>query len=230
MLRLTQQQELTDADPAPPDTAEATSEVTVETLTELADELRATNKRLEIAQRQLHQLATTDPLTGCHNRRFFDEIIAHEVQRHHRYGIPLTCIFIDVDRFKTVNDCLGHAMGDRLVQHLAHLLKRHVRCADYVFRWGGDEFVVLMSCPEGEAQRKAATIKSAFGASLRRWALPPGVGLSIGVAELGRSGADIEALLIEADTRMYADKKANRRPALEAGTEPRFVEPDASVA
>ena len=204
--------------------------ISPDALTKLAADLQLANRRLEAAQRQLHQLATTDPLTGCHNRRFFDEIIAHEVQRHHRYGIPLTLVFIDVDRFKSVNDNLGHPMGDRLMQHLALLLKRHVRCADYVFRWGGDEFVVLMSCCEREAKRKSAKLKSAFGASVRRWALPPGVGLSIGCAQLGQGAPDIESLIREADTRMYTDK-ASRRTTVRANHEMQApAQPDASVA
>ena len=149
----------------------------------------------------------TDPMTGCHNRRFFDEMITHEVQRHRRYGIPLTLIFIDVDRFKTVNDCLGHAMGDRLIQHLARLLQRVIRGSDYVFRWGGDEFLALMSCTERDALRKSAQLKSQFDVSIEGWGLPPGIGLSTGCAELGCAAPDVKSMLDEADARMYADKR-----------------------
>ena len=154
----------------------------------------------------------TDPLTGCHNRRFFDQIIDREVQRHVRYNIPLTLLFVDVDRFKSVNDDMGHAMGDRLVQHVAGLLQRHVRGSDYVFRWGGDEFVALMSCTEREAGSKSAMLKAGFDSSVQRWALPPGLGLSVGCAEFGHAAGNIEALLVEADARMYADKHRRQAP------------------
>ena len=172
----------------------------------LASELRDASQRLESAQNQLHQLANTDPLTGCHNRRFYEEVIDDEVQRHQRHGLPLTVVFIDVDRVKEVNDGLGHAMGDRLIQQVARLLKRHVRADDFVFRWGGDEFLILMTCGEAEAQRKGTRLKQAFAGSVRRWGLPLGVGLSIGCAELGRKGSDIGALIQTADDRMYDDK------------------------
>lgn len=157
-------------------------------------------------------VAMTDPLTGCHNRRFFDQIIDREVQRHVRYNIPLTLLFVDVDRFKSVNDDMGHAMGDRLVQHVAGLLQRHVRGSDYVFRWGGDEFVALMSCTEREAGSKSAMLKAGFDSSVQRWALPPGLGLSVGCAEFGHAAGNIEALLVEADARMYADKHRRQAP------------------
>ena len=181
------------------------------TLKKLASDLRAASQQLESAEQQLHELATTDPLTGCHNRRFYGEIIDHEFERHRRNGWPMTLVFIDIDGVKLVNDHLGHAMGDRLIRRVATLLKRHVRSNDYVIRWGGDEFVVLMTCSETEARRKGTTLKRAFSASIRRWALPSGVGLSIGCAELGPATDDVETLVRQADDRMYADKKKHRK-------------------
>ena len=109
-------------------------------------ELRVSNAQLEAAQGELRQLVTTDALTGCRNRRYFDEIIGREVQRHRRYHIPLSLVFMDVDRFKSINDTLGHDEGDRVLQRVAAFLLRNVREVDYVFRWGGDEFLILMSC------------------------------------------------------------------------------------
>src|SRR5262245_9343724 len=90
-------------------------------------ELRVTNTRLATAQEELRHLVTTDALTGCRNRRYFDQVIGREVQRHRRYNIPLSLVFIDVDRFKTVNDTLGHEAGDRLLQRVAGFLIRNVR-------------------------------------------------------------------------------------------------------
>ena len=83
----------------------------------------------------------------------------------------------------------------------------------------GDEFILLITCTEAEARRKGTKLKKAFASSVRRWSLPPGIGLSVGCAELGRSADDIKTLIQRADERMYADKKSRaatrgrRRPA-----------------
>ena len=86
------------------------------TFEDMTYELRRTNRRLESAQGELRQMVTTDALTGCRNRRFFDEVIGREMQRHRRYHIPLSLLFVDVDRFKAINDTLGHDAGDRVLQ------------------------------------------------------------------------------------------------------------------
>src|SRR6185503_14305874 len=94
-------------------------------------ELRMTNRRLEAAREELQQAAITDPLTGCHNRRFLEQVMDRELQRHARFGLPLSLLFIDVDRFKAVNDALGHEAGDRVLKYVAGFLMRHIREADY---------------------------------------------------------------------------------------------------
>src|SRR5207302_1947263 len=123
-------------------------------------ELRQTNRRLEAAQEELLQAAITDPLTGCHNRRFLEQVIDRELQRHERFKLPLSLLFIDIDRFKAINDTLGHAAGDRVLQYVARFLHRHIREADYIFRWGGDEFLILITCAGEDARRKALALKS----------------------------------------------------------------------
>src|ERR1019366_1425167 len=128
-------------------------------------ELRVTNRRLETAREELLQAAITDPLTGCHNRRFLDQVIDRELQRHARFNLPLSLLFVDVDRFKAVNDALGHDAGDRVLQYVARFLKRHIREADYIFRWRGDEFLVLITCAGDEARRKASVLKTSFDAA-----------------------------------------------------------------
>ncbi len=170
-------------------------------------ELRVTNTRLEAAQDELRQMVTTDALTGCRNRRYFDEVIGREVQRHRRYHIPLSLVFVDIDRFKTINDTLGHDEGDRVLQRVAAFLLRNVREVDYVFRWGGDEFLILMSCREAEALRRATALQAAFTTSPDADGLPSGVGLSLGCTEVGPQDDDIFALIKTADERMYRNKK-----------------------
>ncbi len=170
-------------------------------------ELRGTNTRLAAAQNELRQMVTTDALTGCRNRRYFDEVINREVQRHRRYHIPLSLVFIDIDRFKTINDTLGHDEGDRVLQRVATFLLRNVREVDYVFRWGGDEFLILMSCREAEAIRRSAALQEAFSTSPDADGLPAGVGLSVGCAEITDNTEDILGLIRSADERMYENKR-----------------------
>jgi diguanylate cyclase (GGDEF)-like protein len=180
------------------------------TFEDMTYELRVTNRELEAAQSELRDLVTTDPLTSCRNRRFFDEVIGRELERHRRYRIPLSLLFVDVDRFKAINDTLGHEAGDRVLQQVAAFLVHRVREADYVFRWGGDEFLILISCKEEEAQRKGAELQASFGRSSKAVALPEGVGLSIGCTEVPPEARDIMPIVKEADERMYADKKRSR--------------------
>jgi diguanylate cyclase (GGDEF)-like protein len=177
------------------------------TFEDMTYELRLTNKRLESAQGELQQLVTTDPLTGCRNRRYFHEVISREMERHRRYHIPLSLLFVDVDRFKAINDALGHDSGDRVLQRVAVFLVRNVREADYVFRWGGDEFLILMSCREEQALHKAKELQKAFASSPEPASLPSGVGLSVGCAEVPPDATDIMAIVKIADERMYRDKK-----------------------
>jgi diguanylate cyclase (GGDEF)-like protein len=177
-------------------------------------ELRMTNRRLEAAREELLQAAITDPLTGCHNRRFLEQVMDRELQRHARFKLPLSLLFIDIDRFKQINDTLGHEAGDRVLQYVARFLKKHIREADYVFRWGGDEFLVLITCSGDEAARKAALLKSSFDAAPEAVELPPGIGLSVGWAAVPPETEDLLPLVHEADERMYADKgKAVKPPA-----------------
>ena len=171
-------------------------------------ELRMTNRRLESAREELLQASITDPLTGCHNRRFLEQVMYRELQRHRRFNLAMSLLFIDIDRFKAINDSLGHDAGDRVLQYVARFLKRHIREADYVFRWGGDEFLALITCTGEEARRKAAMLKSNFDAAPDAVELPPGIGLSVGWIEVPPGTNDLMPLVAEADARMYVDKGA----------------------
>ena len=171
-------------------------------------ELRLSNRRLEAAREELRNLALTDPLTGAYNRRFFDEIIGRELERHRRAGQGLSVVFMDIDRFKTVNDVHGHAIGDTLLRDVAEFLKRKLRETDYVFRWGGDEFLVLMSCPEADAVKRMATLESEYENAPLVTSLGSGVGLSVGCAEAPPGTKNIEPIIAAADENMYLKKRA----------------------
>jgi diguanylate cyclase (GGDEF)-like protein len=180
------------------------------TFEDMTYELRRTNARLESAQSDLRQLVITDPLTGCRNRRFFHEVIGRELQRHRRYANPLSILFIDIDRFKAINDTLGHETGDRVLRQVAGFLLRNIREADYVFRWGGDEFLVLLTCEEEEAQVRGRQLQQGFEASPEVSTLPAGVGLSVGSVEVPATARDVMPYVQMADERMYANKKRSR--------------------
>jgi diguanylate cyclase (GGDEF)-like protein len=177
---------------------------------DMTDEIRRTNLALATANEQIKQMAITDPLTGCYNRRFFDEIGRREMQRHRRYGKPLAVVFVDINRFKYLNDRFGHDMGDTVLRTLGGMLRRHVRQSDYVIRWGGDEFLLLLTCTVNEAAGKAEELKTAFAVERDAAGLPAETGLSIGVAEVENTAETLSNAIRLADSVMYRDKLAER--------------------
>jgi diguanylate cyclase (GGDEF)-like protein len=177
---------------------------------DMTAELRRTNRELEAANDAVKRLAITDPLTGCHNRRFFDEIERREMQRHRRYGAPLSVVFVDINHFKKLNDTLGHDRGDDALRAIGVMLRRQVRQSDYVIRWGGDEFVLLLTCGENEARAKTAELKRAFSEERETANLPELVGLSMGVAAVSLDADNLREAIREADARMYRDKLGER--------------------
>jgi diguanylate cyclase (GGDEF)-like protein len=177
---------------------------------DMTGELQRTNRELAAAHAELQRLAITDTLTGCYNRRFFEQIEARELQRHHRYGSPLSVMFVDVNRLKQLNDTRGHEAGDAALRGIGALLRRHLRSSDYVIRWGGDEFLLLLTCGLAQAQQKAADLKIAFAADLAATQLPSDVGLSAGVAEVASDASTLHDALRLADERMYDDKFSTR--------------------
>jgi diguanylate cyclase (GGDEF)-like protein len=174
---------------------------------DMSAELQAINMDLAQSQLDLQAAAVTDPLTGCYNRRFFDEVVERELERRRRHAIPLSLLFIDCDNLKAINDTRGHSVGDDVLRLIAELIRKHVRRSDYVFRWGGDEFLVLLSCDERQALGKARDIQDAFKAQPLVQQLPPDAGLSIGGVDVPAETRDILPLIREVDARMYAKKR-----------------------
>ena len=174
---------------------------------DMSAELHAINRDLAQTQRDLQAAAVTDPLTGCYNRRFFDEVAERELERHRRHGMPLSLVFIDCDNLKAINDGLGHSAGDEVLRLVADVIREHVRRSDYAFRWGGDEFLVLLSCSEEDAAAKAAAIQYAFAADQLTRRLPAGSGLSIGCVGVPPNTRDLVPIIRDVDARMYANKR-----------------------
>ncbi len=107
-------------------------------------ELTAQVKKTEEANSRLAILSITDDLTGVYNRRFLHERLKEEIGRAARYDQVLSCIMLDIDNFKQVNDTHGHLAGDYVIKELAGILKESVRAIDIVARFGGDEFTILL--------------------------------------------------------------------------------------
>jgi len=165
------------------------------------------NERMQELRRQANQ----DSLTGLKNRRRFEEDLRTELARSHRYGTPGALMMIDLDRFKRVNDTLGHQAGDRVIAEIAATIHGRTRETDVLARLGGDEFaVVLPSCDVDEARAVAAEIATAIGERSGSDDAPP-VTASIGVTPFGAGQRlSYETLLARADAAMYEAKRAGR--------------------
>jgi diguanylate cyclase (GGDEF)-like protein len=160
---------------------------------------------------QLQNAATTDPLTGLFNRRAMAERLSAELSRTTRHQIRTSIISIDVDRFKLVNDTLGHAAGDRLLVQISLLLKQQCRTLDAVGRMGGDEFLIILPMTTAEeAMVFVQRVQQGLGmleVQSPEFGRPS---LSIGVAEAPRHGATPDAILAAADAALYRAKRGGR--------------------
>lgn len=155
--------------------------------------------------------AVTDPLTGVLNRYELQVILGNQLAQARRYGKPVSCLMIDVDKFKVVNDTYGHPSGDAALRQVAGILKEAVRGSDVVFRYGGEEFMVLLpdTMLEGAValaeKIRMLTASHPFGEGERIFFLT----LSVGAAVLreGESGSD---MIMRADAALYRAKALGR--------------------
>lgn len=161
--------------------------------------------------KKLQVNAATDPLTGLHNRRFFDESCEKELNRAKRYGHTLAFVLLDLHKLKEVNDQRGHLEGDSILQLAATTLRKTLRASDTAFRIGGDEFALLLPVTDSEqATTLCRRIRSQYETELRPLRLGVGVTLDFGVAVYPQDGDQQRALLSLADERLYALKHAGR--------------------
>ncbi len=159
--------------------------------------------------REACRAATRDPLTGAANRACLDRMLEREVRLVRRHGDPLALLMVDVDRFKQVNDRFGHLAGDRCLAAIARCISGCIRRSDALFRYGGEEFCVLLPRTGGRgARRLAERVRDATG----RLRIPSGaetirLSVSLGVAALG-PGDGAADLLGRADSALYRAKRA----------------------
>lgn len=161
--------------------------------------------------RKLQINATTDPLTGLYNRRFFDDYFEKELNRSSRYTHKLALVVFDLHRFKEVNDRFGHPQGDALLQMAASTLRKSLRTSDYAFRIGGDEFALLL--PQSDTEQAAALcrrLRAAYSDSIEPLNLRIPLALDYGLAVYPDDGELQEVLIRVADERLYQLKNGTR--------------------
>ena len=164
---------------------------------------------------RIEELAYTDPLTGLPNRRRLEEQVETAIWNARCRSDALALLFVDLDGFKAVNDRLGHAAGDELLQAVARALRGRLRRGDLLARLGGDEFLVALTdlepeCAVTEARRVADELSAALGAGFELRGEEVVVRASVGVGVYPRDGEEFAALLHSADVDMYTRKAAGR--------------------
>ena len=180
---------------------------------DLTESLEVKIGELTTREQQLSHQALHDPLTGLANRRLFSDRVEHALNRSRRTGDLSAVLFIDLDDFKTVNDSLGHAAGDRLLASVAARMSGCVRPGDTVARLGGDEFGILLEEMEGPehashvARRILESLDVAFPLDGRQVFTRASVGVAVADSTSGHAGAD---LLSDADVALYAAKGSGK--------------------
>jgi diguanylate cyclase (GGDEF)-like protein len=156
-------------------------------------------------------LASMDALTGCFNKRYFDETFGKEVQRAQQTGTPLSMVLFDIDHFKKINDTYGHPAGDAVLKNVASAVSAQLREGDALFRVGGEEFALVMAAtPRDMAQQAAEAVRGLIEALITDFmGTRIGATLSLGVAQLGPTEQPA-ALYQRTDELLYAAKRGGR--------------------
>lgn len=174
--------------------------------------------QLEETLAQVETRSETDALTGLANRRALSRKLSEEFDRSKRYGVPLSMLMIDVDRFKAFNDSFGHPVGDDLLKSISQLLAEKARGSDFVARYGGEEFTILLPSTGREgafilAERFRRAVESM--PSSRR-----ATTISVGVSTFSPEISDADSLLEAADRALYLAKQSGRNRVAQAPHRP----------
>lgn len=187
----------------------------VDTKTDLA-EVRGDLSKAQIETEVAQQIALQDPLTGLPNRIAFEQALSHGLIQAKRHHWGLAVLFIDIDKFKSINDSYGHDLGDHVLLMLAKRLKTFVRDEDMVSRWGGDEFVCLLLEVKQEADviHLAEKMINRIAETYKFNGHVLSIIASIGIAIYPTDGDTSEILFKNADTAMYKAKGTEKRVVL----------------
>jgi diguanylate cyclase (GGDEF)-like protein len=181
-------------------------------LKSLADYTAIALENARYVQR-IHELTITDDCTTLYNARHLNFVLDTEIYRSTRYGYEFSVIFVDLDHFKTVNDAHGHLVGSRLLGMIGDTIKAHLRMIDYAFRYGGDEFVILL--PQTSKQNALLVVRRVRDLLVNRVFFADEkmnirVTASFGVAAFPKDGRTRKELLRKADEAMYLVKNTTR--------------------
>ncbi|MFA4830095.1 MAG: diguanylate cyclase [Thermodesulfovibrionales bacterium] len=167
---------------------------------------------LTSANERLRALSVTDDLTGAYNRRYFFERLEEGVNQATRYGLKLSVIILDIDNFKSINDCMGHLTGDLVLREFTALLKNNFRKGETVARYGGEEFAVILPNTDEAGGLKAAEImrKKVESKVFQTGTETINITVSIGVAEFNNGIKDLDDVIVRADMALYRAKNAGK--------------------
>jgi diguanylate cyclase (GGDEF)-like protein len=185
---------------------------TLARLQPLADAVALALENVRLFQKT-RELSITDEVTPLYNFRFFHQILDRELKLVDRYKSVLSLIFVDLDRFKPINDRFGHLRGSRVLREVGFLLRAAVRETDYPARYGGDEFVVILPQTDGTAARILAEKLRGLVEGhtfLQEEGINARLGVSLGLATYPAEANTKEGLIRLADKRMYEDKESRR--------------------
>ncbi len=184
-----------------------------EQLSEMVIELKESSDKISRQNEKLHILATRDPLTNCLNRRSFFEYCNSEFETATRDGTPLSCIMTDIDHFKSVNDTYGHGVGDEVIKAVTENLRVGLRTIDYIGRYGGEEFCLLLPGVPIEqaavvADRLRGLIEEKVSSASSK--IEHTITSSFGVSSTEMAPSDPSKLIDQADQALYASKTSGR--------------------
>ncbi|KIT02730.1 diguanylate cyclase [Vibrio parahaemolyticus 3324] len=168
--------------------------------------------KTHLLEQRLKQLSETDALTGLLNRRAFISNLDNAIIQHTKRSKTLSCLMIDIDHFKDINDRVGHFSGDHVITRIAHVCQGVIRGSDFIGRLGGEEFAVILTDTNAiQAYEVAERIRQAIQATICHVDdVEITTTVSIGVAELNSQQSNAKELLIEADKAMYYSKHSGR--------------------